>query len=140
MSVSKTKRRDVQAGEFPVNLVIAYEPFPEDAFVETYLTVPGGKHLLSTLSIDRYQAAVDWAVGMADQMAFPIEIVTLTAEEFLKRRREQLERGLAAMSDQERGALRGDVVKAVVEVMRDCDETEVRADACDVLVKLGVVK
>ncbi|WP_426031070.1 winged helix domain-containing protein [Cypionkella sp. TWP1-2-1b2] len=73
------------------NHVYAYDPQPEDAFVYTWLMGSEKRHLLTTRTIDQYQAAVDWAVGMADQMANPIEVVTVSGVEYLKRNRDALE-------------------------------------------------
>lgn len=134
--IIKTKIRDVSPGELPINFVCAYEPEPHDSFVETYLTVVDGQKLLTTQTIDQYQAALDWAVKMADQMACPITLLPITAEEFLRNRWQQMERALGAMTDQERGVLRGHIVQAMAEVVRDCDDADVRAEVCDVLVKL----
>ncbi|MBP6013151.1 MAG: hypothetical protein KBA31_13070 [Alphaproteobacteria bacterium] len=141
MSVIKTRKRNVGGTHaLPINFVCAYEPLPQDSFIETYLNGPDGRYLLMTQTIDRYQATADWAVGIADQMAWPIEVVPITMQEFVERNRERFERALAAMTDQERGALRADAVRAMAEVMRDCDDAEVRADAFDVLVKLGALR
>ncbi len=140
MSVIKTKKRKVVGHMLPINFVCAHEPLPQDSFVETYLTFPDGQRLFVTQTIDQYQAAVDWAVKMVDQMAWPIEVVPITMSEYLRKTRKQLERCLAAMTDQERGELRAFVTKAVAELMRDSDNREVRADAYKVLVAVGVVQ
>lgn len=72
MSIIKGKR----------NFVCAYEPLEDDSFVQVFIT--GDKRrLLSTRTIDTYQEAVDWAVSMVDQMANPIEIVPISASEYL---------------------------------------------------------
>lgn len=75
MSVVKTKR----------NFVCAYEPMALDGFVLTFLNGSEERHLRSTQPIEQYEDAVDWAVGIADQMACPIEIVPITASEFAAR-------------------------------------------------------
>lgn len=129
MAVIKTKR----------NFVAAYEPLEGDCFVEAWLTGEN-RHLLLTQTIDQYRAAVDWAVGMADQMAWPLEVVTITRAEYLHRNRDTICAALAAMTDQERGELRQLVVKACAQMLRDCEDSGVRADAYDVLVKMKVVK
>jgi hypothetical protein len=80
MSIIKTKR----------NFVCAYEPTEQDSFVEVWLT-GDQRRLMLTQTIDHYQEAVDWAVSMADQMALPLEVVTVTASEYLRRQHPALE-------------------------------------------------
>ncbi len=75
MSVVKTKQ----------NFVCAYEPMALDRFVLTFLKGSEERHLLSAQPIEQYEDAVDWAVGIADQMACPIEVVPITASEFAAR-------------------------------------------------------
>lgn len=58
----------------------------------------------------------------------------------MRRNRETISATLAGMTDHERGELRQLVVKACAEVLRDCADGDVRADAYDVLVKMKVVK
>lgn len=129
MSVIKTGR----------NHVYAYEPLPEDSFVLTYLRGPTERHLLSTRGIDAYQAAVDWAVGIADQMAHPIVLVPITFAEYAAANSERMESWLAQLDDQQRGKLRREAVAAMLEVMRDCPDPEVRADAMNVLKTMKVI-
>lgn len=130
MSVIKTKR----------NFVCALEPLPEDQYVETWLMGSEGQYLLLTQPIERYQEAVDWAVGMADKMAWHLELVPITRAEYLQRQRERVDRAVARMTDQERGELRQVVVSTAAEVMRDCPDREVRAKGYDVLVKMRAVR
>lgn len=129
MSVIKTKR----------NFVCALEPLPEDQYVQTWL-IGERHHLLSTQPIDQYEAAVGWAVGMADKMELYIEVVHITAAEHLHRHWERVCRAVARMTDQERHELREFVVNTAAEVMRDCPDEEVRAKAYEVLVKMRVVR
>lgn len=68
------------------NFVCAYDALPEDEFIDVYLTGEdtAGNSLrrrLLTQPIDQYPQALEWALGMADVMARPMEIVTITAEE-----------------------------------------------------------
>lgn len=71
---------------------------------------------------------------MADQMARPIHIAPISAAEFVKKHRERL----AQLDHQQRGALRQVAVKTMLEVLRDCDDPEVRVQAHGVLTTLGV--
>lgn len=80
MSVIRTER----------NFVCAYETLPEDRYVDIVLIGEGmdGKpkrHRLLTQPIDQYHEAVNWALGMADVMASPIEVMPITAEEYERR-------------------------------------------------------
>jgi len=80
VSVIKTER----------NLVCAYDPLPEDRFVDTWLIGTEERHLLLTQPIERYGQAVAWAVGMADKMARHIDVVPITGEEYLLRQASQV--------------------------------------------------
>ncbi len=126
------------------NFVCAYEPQDGDCFVETWL---GGyeldgsaKRWLFTQNIEEYRAAVDWAVGIADQMVHPLEVVPITGAEYLRQNRELMEKTLMGMTDQERGELRQWAIKACMEILRDCDDAAVRAEAYDALVQMKVVR
>jgi hypothetical protein len=69
------------------NMVCAAEPEPEDLFVRLVWHGPDGdgRHLRPfngpPWPIDQYQAAVDWAVSMADYMRSPIYVEPLRAED-----------------------------------------------------------
>ena len=130
MSVIKTQR----------NQVYAYEPEEGDCFVQTLIGGPVRRYLLTTAHIDQYQAAVAWATGIADQMARGVVVMPITATEFVKANRERLERGLASMSDRERGELRQVAIASMLEVMRDSDDPAQRAEAYEVLKQMKVSK
>lgn len=125
------------------NRVVADDPEPGDCFVKVVWFGPpqDGKHLKQFHTppqpIEEYQAAVDWAVSMADQMVFPLYVVPIQADRVLTT--ERLQREFDSMTAQERGELRRLVVTIAASVMRDCDEFEVREGAFGVLVKMGVV-
>jgi hypothetical protein len=126
MSIIKTER----------NTVYALEPLPEDSFVQTYLGTPEGRELLTTCHVDDYSRAVADAVQMADRMDYPVTLVPITASEFTAKHREKLE----ALDDQTRGRLRQVAIASMLEVLRDCDDPDTRAEAYGVLRTLGVVK
>ncbi len=134
MSVIRTK----------TNMVCAYEPEADDLFVQVVWHGPGedGRHLRAfegpPWPIEDYAATLQWAVGIADQMRFPLYVVPLRAKDALAT--DHMRRAVAGLTDQERGELRRLVVATLAEVMRDCDEPDVRADAYDVLVDMGVVR
>jgi hypothetical protein len=87
--------------------------------------------------IDRHQETTDWAVSMADAMAYPLHVLPVTVQEaFSPRSREQLE---SIMTAEERAAFRRHVVTTCAKLMRDSDEPEVREGAFSVLVDMGVV-
>jgi len=89
--------------------------------------------------ITEYQALVDWAVSMADQMAHPLHVVPFNGDDMREPSRFQpICDAVARMTDQERGAMRQVVVTCACSVMRDCDDPEIRADMFDVLRKLKV--
>lgn len=128
------------------NKVITEAPQPDDVMVEVILfgegdtpgTVCGRK--LHQLPITHYQACLDWAVGIADQMARPIYVVPLNHGDILRTERWTPYRDcIAGMNDQERGELRRMIVTTACSVMRDCDDPEIRADMFHVLRQLKVI-
>ena len=134
MSVIRTK----------TNMVCAAEPEEDDLFVQLVWHGPDedGRHLRAfecpPQPIEEYQSTVDWAVGMADQMRFPLYVVPLRAVDVMQT--EQVKQAILRLSDQERGELRRMVVATLAEVMRDCDAPNVRADAYDVLLDMKVIR
>lgn len=126
------------------NRVIAEEPEANDQFVRVTWHGPDadGRHLRPfdgpIEPIENYQAAIDWAVSMADDLRFPLYVLPMTGMDVL--RTDSVKRAVANLSDQERGELRRLVVTTMAEVMRDCDQPEVRANAFDVLADMGVVR
>lgn len=127
------------------NVVITEQPEPDDVFVQISLLGPGDEpglwhpRSLGYEPVSGYQAAVDWAVGMADQFAKPIYVVPLSHNDILRTGRwDPFRDFIAGMNDQERGELRRMIVTTAAEVMRDSDDPEIRADMFDVLRKLKV--
>lgn len=133
MAIIKTKR----------NYVYAYEPQHGDGMVRTLIVAGeaggGGYRCLTTQHIDQYQVAVDWAVSMADQFEHPVHIVPITLDECRPDHGDELQRRFNEMTPAERHELRREVVTTAATVMRDCNDPDVRADAFDVLVKMGAV-
>lgn len=129
------------------NRVVAHDPQPGDVFVRASLLVPGAtpgtqtpRHLRYQPITD-YQSLVDWAVSMADKIAYPIHVLPLSFRDMLVPGRFQpFADALAGMDDQQRGELRRLVVTTAAEVMRDCDDPDIRADMFDVLRKLKVIR
>jgi hypothetical protein len=128
------------------NRVYAYEPQPDDVFLRVGWGAPGdGRHLrtitLPYQPISSYRATVDWAVSIADQMAYPIHVVTLNSRDMrVPGRFKSICDAVSGMTDQEHGEMRGLVIATCAEVMRDCGDRQVRADAYNVLVQLKVVR
>lgn len=126
------------------NRVVADEPEQDDLYVRVTWHGPDddGRHMRAfdgpILPVEGYSAAVAWAVGIADQMRFPLYVVPLRGRDALAD--ERLRRGAAALTAQERGDLRRFVVAQLAEVMRDCEDADVRADAYEVLVGLRAVQ
>ena len=123
MAVIKTK----------AGMVCAYEPKAGDSHVMTLIVSPTERYVLTTQGIEAYQAAVDWAVIMADAMARPITILPISATEFIGANRARLENGLAHMTDLERDELRQVVVNRMLAAMRDSNDPALRAQAHEVL-------
>lgn len=125
------------------NRVVAYEAGENDVFVKVVWHGPGedGRHLRQfdgpLRPIKCYQEVLDWAVSMADQMRFPLYVVPRTGVEALKSAEMRVR--AASLTDRERGELRRFVVSTLAEVMRDCNNHAVRADAFDLLSDMGVI-
>jgi hypothetical protein len=91
--------------------------------------------------ISDYNAAVAWAIRMADQLAYPIHVVPLSYSDIRNTGRfTPIADAVASMDDQQRGAMRQTVVTTACSVMRDCDDPEIRADMFDVLRQLKVIR
>lgn len=120
------------------NHVYAYEVTERDCMVQTLIGPGTGEpyRVLLTQPIDQYQAAVDWAVKMADQFQHPVHVVPIDSDDHVTLNREALERRLAELSPDEVRALRKDVVTTCATVMRDCHDPAVRAEAYDVLASM----
>ena len=70
--------------------------------------------------ISEYQAAIDWAVSMANKMAYPIHVVPLNHRDILFAGRfDPMRAAIQNMTDRERGEMRRAVVTTCCEVMRD---------------------
>lgn len=126
------------------NQVVAYEPGPDDLFVKVVWHGPGEdgryRHQFDgpLLPLLDYQAAVDWAVSMAEQMRFPLHVVPRNGVDVVCSA--EVREGIANLSDQERGELRRFVVTRLAEVMRDSGDAAIRADAYALLSDLGMVR
>jgi hypothetical protein len=127
------------------NMVVAYEPEPDNHWVQVVWHGPpeeGTRYCREfegpPWPIEDYQACVDWAVDMADQMKFPLYVVPMRAQDVMSTTR--VRHAIANLTDQERGELRRVVVATLAEVMRDCDDPDVRASAYDLLTDMKVVR
>lgn len=128
------------------NKVVTDEPEPDDVMVYIGWTGPtddpGVRRAISTryLPISAYQECLDWAVGIADEFSHPLYVVPLSHDDILRTDRwTPYAEMLATLNDQERGALRRMAITTCAEVMRDCDDWQVRADAYDILTQLKVI-
>jgi hypothetical protein len=134
MPVFKTER----------NRVVADDPEPDDLFVQVVWHGPDedGRHLRifqgPPWPIKEYEKTIEWAVGIADQMRSPLYVVPLRAVDLM--RTERVKQAVARLTDQERGELRRVVVATLAEVMRDCDDPDVRANAYDLLLDMKVIR
>ena len=96
-------------------------------------------HHMPYRGIEDYQTEVDWAVSMADRMAHPLHVVPLSYDDMREPSRfTPICEAVARMTDQQRGQMRQGIIKSMIEVLRDCDDWRVRADAYDILVQLKV--
>lgn len=129
------------------NRVITEAPEPDDVMVQIILfgegDTPGtvqGRNL-RYFPISDYQACLDWAVGIADVMARPLYVVPLNHDDILHTDRwTPYADMLANLTDQERGEVRSIVVSSMCELMRDCEDREVRSEAYDILTQLKVIR
>jgi hypothetical protein len=129
------------------NKVVTDDPEPDDVLVYVGwmgpADEPGVLRSFATphMPITHYQECLDWAVSMADQMAHPLYVVPLNHNDVFRTGRwNRYREFISSMSDQERGELRSIVVTTAAEVMRDCDDPDIRTDMFDVLAKLRVVQ
>ena len=124
------------------NRVITEQPEPDDVLVQVILFGEGDTPgtVKGYLPISAYQECLDWAVAIADQMARPLYVVPVSHADILNTERWTPYRNfIASMNDQERGELRRIVVTTCCEIMRDCDDWHVRAEAHDILTQLKVI-
>lgn len=122
------------------NIVCALDPLPEDTLVQTLLGNASGQRVLCTRPIEEYDAAVNWAISMADVMAHTIVVMPITTEEFLDANRERLEQGLASLSEPMREALRQVAIASMQDVAQNCPAPEVRADALTLLYEMRTIQ
>lgn len=127
------------------NQVVAYEPEADDHWVQVVWHGPpeeGERHCRAfegpAWPIEDYQRTLQWAIGIADQMRFPLHVVPLRAKDLM--RTERVKQAIATMTDQERGELRRVVAATLAEVLRDCGDPTVRADAYDLLCNMKVIR
>ncbi len=127
------------------NRVIADDPEPEDLFVQVVWHGPpeeGSRYCRQfegpTWPIEDYDKTVLWAVGIADQMRCPLYVVPLRAVDAM--RTERVKQAVLKLNDQERGELRRVVIAMLAEVMRDCEDAGVRAEAYEGLLDMKVVQ
>lgn len=128
------------------NKVVTDDPEADDVLVYIGWTGPTDdprvRRAISTryLPITAYQECLDWAVAIADQMSHPLYVVPLNHNDILHTGRwTPFADMLATLNDQERGELRQTAIATCCEIMRDCDEWHVRADAHDILTQLKVL-
>jgi hypothetical protein len=128
------------------NKVVADEREPNDVLVYVGWTGQaddnGVRQRFKTkyMPIAEYQACIDWAVSIADQMAHPLYVVPLSANDILRTERwTPYANMLANLNDQQWGELRQVVIATCASIMRDCDDRQLRAECFDILVQLKVI-
>ena len=134
MAVIQTKR----------NQVFIHGPDAgHDVFVVTMIAPGDGSNMYRRLSvqpISQWQSAVDWAVGIADQMAHPLRVAAIGVDCFMRFYGDQCARELAAMPASEQAELLGQITTTCEEALRYCPDLDVRADAQAVLDRLGAMQ
>jgi len=93
------------------NLVCAYEPLPEDWFVETWIIGSERRFCLLTQPIAKYDEAVASAVALADKMERHIDVLPITAVEWMEKHRTQIFRMFDTMTEAEIVEMFGGVVQ-----------------------------
>jgi len=129
------------------NKVVTDEPEAADVMVYVGWTGPTDdprvRRAISTryMPISAYQECLDWAVAIADQFSHPLYVVPVSHDDILHTDQwNPYAEMLATLNDQERGELRQMAVASMCELMRDCDDFEVRAEAYDILTQLKVIR
>jgi hypothetical protein len=129
------------------NKVVTDDPEPDDVLVYVgWIGPTDDPNVLRSFAtrhmpITHYQECLDWAVGIADQMAHPLYVVPLSHDDIFRTERWTPYRDfIASMNDQERGELRSIVVTTACSVMRDCDDPDIRSDMFHVLKQLKVIR
>lgn len=123
--------------------VAADVPGPDDTHVQVVWFGPPQDGLHRKIfegpvePIENYAEVLAWAHEMSTQMVYPLYVVPMTGAEAL--RTEQMKRGVANLTDQQRGELRREVVATLTTVMRDSDDPAVRADAYDILKEMKLI-
>ncbi|MEQ6335773.1 hypothetical protein, partial [Sphingobium sp. MK2] len=84
-----------------------------------------------------YSAPMAWNLTAVD--THPLHVVPLNHRDILLTGRfDPMRVAIQNMTDQERGEMRRVVVTTCCEVMRDCDDPEIRADMFNILRQLKV--
>lgn len=128
------------------NKVVTDDPEADDVLVYVGWTGPTDdpqvRRAISTryMPISAYRDCLDWAVAIADQFSHPLYVVPVSHNDILHTDQwNPFADMLATLNDQERGALRQCAVASMCELMRDCEDREVRAEAYDILTQLKVI-
>ena len=115
-------------------MVCALEPLDGDCWVEVfYGGAMRGRH-----PIERYDEIVDWAKTISRQFLMPIQIVPISPSDLTQFPSSPAPSEMT--TPEQRHADRRAVVNAMCEVLRDCPDEAVRADAYDVLKTMKVIQ
>jgi len=126
------------------NRVVADDPELGDNFVQVVWFGPSQDGLHRKVfegpveGIEEYDAVVDWAVKMAPQFVDPVYVVPLTSASAM--RTDYVQQAVASLDDQQRGDLRRQMMARLTQIVRDCNDPVVRADAREVLAQMKVVR
>jgi len=129
------------------NSVHFEEPEVEDVVISVSLIGPAwdGKSRrpvkLGWFPVSDFKGWVDWAVEIADQMAYPIYILPLNHRDILETERfDPYRKLLENLSDQEWEQVRRFIVAACLDVMRVSSDCAVRDQAYHQLVMLDIAQ
>jgi hypothetical protein len=129
------------------NRVYAYQRTPEDVLVAVSWLAPigDGQHLrtisLPCQPISEYDAMVEWAVSIADEMAHPIHVLPLNHADIFKTGRwEPYRKFLSDLNDQDRAQVQRIMIDAAIALTLDSNVRSVRAEGLRQLIALGVLR
>lgn len=116
-------------------MVCAIPALDGDCWIEVW----HGANRLGRLPIDQCEAAIEWAIPISREFVLPLQIIPISPSD-LANSSSYPRPGGDVTTPEQRHEDRRAVVNAMCEVLRDCDDPEVRAEAFDVLVTMKVVQ
>lgn len=119
------------------NCVAALAPSPGDLFVVTTI---GGK-VVFLQGAEDYEKALRLAEAFAEQMQsdrpFTVKVLGMSLDELLAFKGISREEFVASVSPEADAEMRRSAVATCKEALRDCNDSAVRRDAYELLVRMG---